>query len=66
MALSSPLFLPEGGKLGFYCRHVYQEAALAKAQAKLQAGELQTTDSTLPCCPAPLRLSLILASLCWR
>ncbi len=37
-ALSSPSFLPKGGKIGFFCHNTYQEAALAKANAKLAEG----------------------------
>ena len=37
-ALADAEFLPEGGTVGFYCRHMYEETALAQAEAKLKAG----------------------------
>ena len=37
-ALARADFLPEGGKLGLRCRHLYEETQLAQAESKLKAG----------------------------
>lgn len=37
-ALADPEWMPEGGAIGFHCRHLYEETSLAQAEAKLKAG----------------------------
>ena len=38
-ALRDPTFMPTGGGIGFYCRHLYEEPALSKTERKLQKAQ---------------------------
>lgn len=36
--MADPTFLPQGGKVGLHCSHVYQEGTLSKAEKMLEGG----------------------------
>ncbi|EPE06419.1 2og-fe oxygenase family protein [Ophiostoma piceae UAMH 11346] len=44
--LQNPLFLPEGGRVGYYCRHAYPHSASAPADAPLFPSILKGVDLT--------------------